>query len=75
MAGTTVGRPLKPATVHQVYRALRRPLASAVENDVIARNPLDGIKPPRVEPQEMRFLTPDDVATLAGAIDDDTGPT
>ena len=62
--------PLKPATVHQVYRALRRVLASAVENDVIARNPLDGIKPPRVEAQEMRFLTPGAVATLAGAIDE-----
>jgi len=32
--------PLKPATVHQGYRALRRVLASAVENGVIARNPL-----------------------------------
>jgi integrase len=62
--------PLKPATVHQVYRALRRVLASAVENDVIARNALDGIKPPRVETQEMRFLTPGEVATLAGAIDE-----
>ena len=62
--------PLKPATVHQVYRALRRASASAVENDVIARNPLDGIKPPRVEPQEMRFLTPGEVATLAAAIDE-----
>jgi site-specific recombinase XerC len=60
---------LKPATVHQVYRALRRVLNSAVENDVIARNPLDGIKPPRVEAQERRFLTPDEVATLADAID------
>jgi integrase len=61
--------PLKPATVHQVYRALRRVLNSAVENDVIARNPLDGIKPPRVEAEEMRFLTPNEVATLADTID------
>jgi len=61
---------LKPATVHQVYRALRRALGSAVENDVLARNPLEGIKPPRVEAQEMRFLTPTDVATLANAIDE-----
>ncbi len=62
--------PLRPATVHQVYRALRRTLASAVENDVIVRNPLEGIKPPRVEPQEMRFLTPVEIATLADTIDE-----
>jgi integrase len=62
--------PLRPATVHQVYRALRRVLGAAVENDVISRSPLEGIKPPRVEAQEMRFLTPDEVATLAIAIDE-----
>jgi integrase len=33
------------------------------------RNPLDGIKPPRVEAHEMRFLAPGDVAHLAAAID------
>ncbi len=60
---------LKPATVHQVHRALRRALGAAVENDILVRNPLDGIKPPRVETQEMRFLGPDDVAQLAAAID------
>jgi integrase len=69
LARLSAGR-LKPATVHQVYRALRRVLGAAVENDVIARSPLEGIKPPRVEEQEMRFLTPDEVATLADAIDE-----
>jgi integrase len=62
--------PLKPATVHQVYRALRRVLGAAVENDVIARSPLEGIKPPRLEAQEMRFLTPGEVAALTDAIDE-----
>jgi integrase len=61
---------LKPATVHQVYRALRRVLTAAVENEVLVRNPLDGIKPPRVESQEMRFLDPDEVARLAAVIDE-----
>ena len=60
---------LRPATVHQVYRALRRVLGAAVENDILVRSPLDGIKPPRVEQQEMRFLDPGDVAQLAAAID------
>ncbi len=60
---------LKPASGHQVYRALRRVLGSAVENDILVRNPLDGIKPPRFEQQEMRFLAPGEVAQLEGAID------
>jgi integrase len=60
---------LKPASVHQVYRALRRVLAAAVENDILVRSPLEGIKAPRVEPQEMRFLAPGDVALLAATID------
>ena len=61
---------LKPATVHQVYRALRRVLAAGVENDILVRNPLDGIKPPRIERQEMRFLEPSEIAQLVQAIDE-----
>jgi len=60
---------LKPASVHQVYRALRRVLEAAEENDILVRNPLDGIKPPRFEQQEMRFLAPGEVAQLEAAID------
>ena len=67
-ARLSAGR-LKPATVHQIHRSLRRALGAAVENDILVRNPLDGIKPPRVEAQEMRFLAPGDVAQLAAAID------
>jgi len=67
-ARLSAGR-LKPATVHQVHRALRRALGAAVENDILVRNPLDGIKPPRVEAQEMRFLAPGEVAQLSAAID------
>ena len=59
---------LKPGTVHQVYRALRRVLGAAVKNDILVRSPLDGIKPPRVERQEMRFLEPGAVALLADSI-------
>ena len=60
---------LRPATVHQIYRALRRVLGAAVQNDILPRNPLDGLKPPRVEQQEMRFLNPQEVSRLADAID------
>jgi len=68
LARRTAGH-LKPASVHQAYRALRRVLTAAAENDVLVRNPLDGIKPPRLEAQEMRFLAPGEVARLAGVID------
>src|SRR5215207_4785015 len=60
---------LKPATVHHIHRSLRRALGAAVEHDILVRIPLDGIKPPRVEAQEMRFLAPGDVAQLAAAIE------
>jgi hypothetical protein len=42
---TLLSRHLEAREVHQVYRARRRVLVAAVENDVIARSPLDGIKP------------------------------
>ena len=61
---------LAPASVHQAYRTLRRVLGAAVELEVLARNPLEGIKPPQVQHQDMRFLTARDVATLADSIDE-----
>ena len=61
---------LSPASVHQAFRCLRRVLGAAAEGDVLARSPLAGIKPPRVERREMRFLTADEAATLAEMIDE-----
>ncbi len=61
---------LSPASVHQAFRCLRRVLGAAVDGDVLARNPLAGIKPPKVDRREMRFLTADEVATLADMIDE-----
>ncbi len=61
---------LSPASVHQAFRCLRRVLGAAVDGDVLARNPLAGIKPPKVERRDMRFLTADEVATLAEIIDE-----
>jgi integrase len=61
---------LSPASVHQAFRCLRRVLGAAVDGDVLARNPLAGIKPPKVERRDMRFLTADETATLAETIDE-----
>ncbi len=63
------GKPLAPGTVAQAYRALNRVLSAAVADDVIGRNPLRGVKPPRVESEPMRFLTHEEVAFLADVID------
>ena len=63
------GKPLAPGSVAQAYRTLNRVLAAAVADEILGRNPLAGVKPPRVEREEMRFLTHDEVAALVEAID------
>ncbi len=63
------GKPIAAATVAQAYRTLNRILAAAVDDELLGRNPLQGVKPPQVEPQPMRFLTHDEVATLVAAVD------
>jgi len=63
------GKRIAPGTVAQAYRTLNRVLVAAVNDELIGRNPLQGVKPPQVEAQPMRFLTHDDVATLATAVD------
>lgn len=62
-------RPLAPASVAQAYRTLHRLLGAAVQNELLGRNPLVGVKPPRVEAEPMRFLTHGEVAVLADSID------
>lgn len=63
------GKPIATGTVAQAYRTLNRVLAAAVDDELIGRNPLQGVKPPQVEPEPMRFLTHEEVASLAIAID------
>jgi integrase len=63
------GRLLAPGSVAQAYRTLNRVLGAAVDNELLGRNPLRGVDPPQVSSDPMRFLTPDEVATLAHAID------
>jgi len=60
---------MAPSSVHRKYRLLRRLLQVAVDKGVIARSPCSGVQPPRVEVEEMRFLTPAEVVTLAEAMD------
>ena len=59
----------KPATVHKVAGILQKVLGDAVDSGLIARNPAERVRLPRIERREMRFLTPAQVADLADAID------
>lgn len=61
---------LAPATVTKMLQVLSKAMNAAVDSELIASSPCDRVKPPRVERTEMRFLTPDQVAALADAIDE-----
>jgi integrase len=60
---------LAPATVAKAYQVLGKIMAAAVDAGLLARSPCRAIRLPRVEREEMRFLTPAEVAGLAEAID------
>lgn len=57
-----------PATVQKTHQQLSKMLAAAVKDRRLATNPSAGIDLPRIEREEMRFLEPVEVATLAEAI-------
>jgi integrase len=58
-----------PATVQKAAQILSKIMATAVDARLITSNPCDRVPLPRVEREEMRFLTPAEVDRLAGAID------
>jgi len=60
---------LAPSTVHKCVQILSKTLRAAVEDGCLGRNPAERLDLPRIEREEMRFLTPSDVVTLADAID------
>ena len=59
---------IAPSSVHRHYRTLRRVLQVAVESDLLAKNPCAAVKPPRIPPAEMHFLTADQVTALGDAL-------
>jgi integrase len=62
-------RGLAPATVQKAYQVLGKVLGAAVDAGMLAQSPCRRVPLPKVEREEMRFLTPAQVATLADAID------
>jgi integrase len=59
----------KPSTVGRQYDVLRAILAAGVELDMIGRSPCHGIKLPQVLGQSRRVPQPEELASLAAAID------
>jgi integrase len=60
--------PLAPATVQKAYQLLGKVMGAAVDAGMLAQSPCRRVPLPKVEREEMRFLTPAEVATLADAI-------
>jgi len=61
-------RGLAPATVQKAYQLLGKVMGAAVDAGMLAQSPCRRVPLPKVERQEMRFLTPTQVAELADAI-------
>jgi integrase len=62
---TRLAQRRSPATVHKVHRVLSLLLRTAVKDGRLGRNPADGINLPRVQTVERRYLTHDQVRSLA----------
>ena len=59
-----------PATVHKAYQTLSKVLRAAVDGGLIAQSPCRSVQLPKIETEEMRFLTPTDIARLAASMTD-----
>ncbi len=58
-----------PATVRKAAQILGKLLRAAVVARIVPNNPYLGVQLPKVDREEMRFLTPGEVAALADEID------
>jgi integrase len=67
--GDPDGPALAPATIHKVVQVLNKSVNAAVEDRIITHNPVARLPLPKIEHQEMRFLTSDELWTLADSID------
>ncbi len=65
-----VDKGLAPSTVRQAHRVLSLLLSLAVKDNRIARNPAAGVRLPRVSAAQKRFLTHEQVSSLADAAGD-----
>ena len=57
-----------PATIRKAYEILSRIFTAAVESRLIARSPCQGVKLPKIEQTEKRFLSPTEIEYLANSV-------
>ncbi len=62
---------LKPSTVAMLHAVLHRALRDAVNDGDLASNKCDQVKPPRIEREEMRTLSEDQVKVLLEQVEGD----
>ena len=63
------GRPLAPKTVADTRSTIRQMSSSAVDLEVIRTNPVDRVKPPKVNRSPGRVLTRDEMVRLIAEVD------
>lgn len=61
---------LAPSTVHAIYQVFNGAMSAAVDAKVIRTSPCFKVKLPTIEQEEMRFLTPKEIARLVVATPD-----
>jgi integrase len=61
-------RGLTPATVTKAYQVFGKVMSAAVDAGYLAQTPCRNVPLPRVEREEMRFLTPAEIIALANTI-------
>ena len=61
-------RGLTPATVTKTYQVFSKVMSAAVDAGYLAQTPCRNVPLPKIEREEMRFLTPAEIITLADAI-------
>jgi integrase len=59
---------LSSRSVVHFHRLLNKAFAQALKWQLLARNPIQAVEPPRAERQEMRALDEDETATLLGLL-------
>jgi integrase len=64
-----VGDGLAPATTSKAVQVFNKAMRAALEDRLISVNPVERLPLPKIEREEMRFLTPTDLALLADTID------
>lgn len=68
--GSPRGADLAPATIHKIVQILNKTVNAAFEDRLIPHNPVAKLPLPKIERQEVRFLSSDELWRLADAMDE-----